>query len=173
MVTIDVDLLHGLTIYSNDLQGHVCGKLIVLRLPLVSLKALVTSGSSRNAWSEAACVEFDGTLEFYASSTKGIQSNFLQEQDTLTGRAHTLLGQLRKVREDFHSSFVLHQQHGLRHLNNLYLPELSLPRFSVRSPVSQCQQHQRTTPFPKRSPSSSLSESDEDISEADRDARVA
>jgi len=71
-VAVDVNLLHGLTIYSNDLQGQVCGKLIVLQFPLASLKALVTSGSSRNSWSEAACVEFDSNVEIYASSRKGV-----------------------------------------------------------------------------------------------------
>lgn len=169
-VAVDVDLLSGLTVHSNDLQGQVCGKLIVLRLPLASLKALVTSGSSRNSWSEAACMEFDSNVEIYASGRKGVQSNFLQEQDILTGRAHTLLSQLKKMRKDFQNDSVFRQQSDVSssvHLNNLYLPQLYLPQF-----CASASQHQKSDNRFTRL--SSLSESDnEDISEADRDARVA
>ncbi|KAL4073990.1 hypothetical protein J3A83DRAFT_4507268, partial [Scleroderma citrinum] len=177
-VAVDLDLLHGLTVHYNDLQGQLCGKLITLRLPLASLKALVTSGSSCSSWSEAACMDFDSNLELYTSSTKGLQSNFLQEQDILTGRADALLSQLKKARKDFYSGAVFRQQSTLPHpvhLNNLYLPQLSLPLFCARSSAPQQRQiHQKSDRFTRWSLLSNLSESDgEDIPEADRDARVA
>jgi len=118
-------------------------------------------------------MEFDSNVEIYASSRKGVQSNFLQEQDILTRRAHTLLSQLKKVFKDFHNDSVFRQQPYLSssvHLNNLYLPQLSLPQLCVSA--SQPQQYPKSDN--RFAQLSSLSESDnEDISEADRDARVA
>lgn len=175
---INVELPRGLTIHTNNLQGQICGKLISFRLPLVFLKALITSGSSRNLWTEAACLEFDGDLDVYNSNTKGAtQADFLREQDALTQRAHHLFNQLNKVQEDPHDARCTSVPRGrfrlspIVHLNDLYIPPLILPQFRSQSSTARLR---RPRPFTHWSQLSQPSESEaENVLEADRDARLA
>ncbi|KAF9227418.1 hypothetical protein BS17DRAFT_747957 [Gyrodon lividus] len=176
---VDLDLPQGLTLQTNDLQGQLCGKLVSLRLPLASLKTLVTSSIARKSWSEAAVIDFDIELESYTSpETKGNpQSAFLHEQDMLTQRAQYLLSQLKKAEDNFRggqndSGSCRRPRPSHRvHRNDLYLSPLILPQFH-REQGQQRQQHHG--PLPRLSRVSHLSESDgENISEADRDARLA
>ncbi|KAI6157760.1 hypothetical protein BKA82DRAFT_130576 [Pisolithus tinctorius] len=177
---VDVYLPHGLSVHSNDLQGQLCGKLIILRLPLANLKALITSDSSRTSWSEAAFLEFNSYLEIYSSNPNGhAQSDFIQSQDALSRRAHNLLCQVKEVCEHFRNYRTVAGYRRpllspIDHLKDLYLPQLSLPSFCT--PTSTLQDHEQvgSSHFIRWSRLCHLSESeDEKISEAGRDARVA
>ncbi|KAI6121684.1 hypothetical protein F5141DRAFT_529930 [Pisolithus sp. B1] len=177
---VDVALPRGLSVHSNDLQGRLCGKFVVLRIPLANLKALLTSDSYRKLWSEAAYLEFDSNLEIYSSNPDGhAQSDFIQSQDALTRRAHYLLCQVKEAREHFHNNrtaagYRRHPPSLIDHMKDLYLPQLTLPSF--RTPASTLQDHQLagSSYFTRWSRLPYLSESeDERISEAGRDARVA
>ncbi|KIJ61338.1 hypothetical protein HYDPIDRAFT_177084 [Hydnomerulius pinastri MD-312] len=182
---VDLELPQGLSLHTNDLQGQLCGKLLSLRLPSASLKTLVTSGSSRKSWSEAAAIDFDVNVESYSSpKTKdNPQGTFLHGQDTLTQRAQYLLGQLKQTQEDFrgkhHPSAPRRRPRPTHrvHRNDLYLPPLTLPQFHRVQPSNaqqQPQQQAHPSPGPRWSRLSHLSESDgENIAEADRDARLA
>lgn len=177
---VDVDLPCGLSVHSNDLQGRLCGKFVVLRLPLANLKALVTSDSYRRSWSEAAYLEFDSNLEIYSPILDGRdQSDFIQSQDALTRRAHYLLCQVKEAHEHFSNNRTAAGNRWrppslIDHMKDLYLPQLTLPSF--RTPTSTVHDHQLegSSYFTRWSHLPYLSESeDEKISEAGRDARVA
>ncbi|KAH7888759.1 hypothetical protein F5I97DRAFT_2055646 [Phlebopus sp. FC_14] len=181
-VALDVSLPRGLTVHTNDLQGQLCGKILSLRVPVASLKSLVTSGSSRKVWSEAAAADFDVNVESYASSQLmgNPQKKFLHVQDALTQRAQYLLSQIQKAREIFRGrpcTSALRRDprpsHQI-HRNKLYLPSLTLPHFHLVPHPSVPQQQRQLTSSRHWSQLSHMSESDtENISEADRDARLA
>lgn len=179
---VDLDVPKGLTLHTNDLQGQLCGKLLSLKLPLASVKALVTSDTSRKSWSEAATIDFDIALDSFTcpETSHNPQRAFLHEQDLLTQRAHHLLSQLAEARVNFWG-----EPHGSGrsgrcrpphrvHRNDLYLPPLIPPRFSRVQSSGVQRQRQHPSPGPRWSQLPHLSESDgETISEADRDARLA
>ncbi|KAF9241526.1 hypothetical protein BU15DRAFT_87119 [Melanogaster broomeanus] len=177
---VDLNLPQGLTLHTNDLQGQLCGKLVSLRLPLASLKTLVTSNPARKSWSEAAAIDFDLEVESYTSpkTKENAQNTFLHGQDVLTQRAQYLLGQLKKAEDNFRSRQQApgpcrrrRTSHRV-HRNDLYLPPLTLPQFH-RMQSSNIEQ-QRPGSLPHWSQFSHLSESDgENIAEVDRDARLA
>lgn len=178
---VDLDVPRGLTLLTNDLRGQFCGKFLTLRLPLVSVKGLVTLDTSQSAWSEAAAMDFDIALDsFTRPKTKhNSQGTFLHEQDLLTQRAQYLLSQLTEARAGFWGKPYSSGSTGRRpphrvHRNDLYLPPLTIPRFSRLQHSSIQRQQQYPSPIPRWSELSHLSESDgENISEADRDARLA
>lgn len=177
---VDLDVPRGLTLHTNDLQGQLCGKFLSLRLPLVSVKALVTLDTSRKSWSEAAAMDFDIALDSFTcpKTSHEPQSTFLHQQDLLTQRAQHLLSQLTEARVSFWGKPHVSGRSGRRpphrvHRNDLYLPPLILPRFS-RVQHSSVQRQQYPSPLPRWSQLSYLSESEgENISEVDRDARLA
>lgn len=182
VAVIDVDVSQGLTLHTNDLQGRLCGKFLSLRLPLASIKGLVTSDTSRRSWAEVAALDFDITLDSFTcpKTNHNPQSAFLREQDLLTQRAEYLLRQLTESRVDFESKLHVKGRSGPRrppyrvHRNDLYLPPLVLPRFNRVHNSSTRRQQQYPNPTPRWSQLSHLSESDgENISEAGRDARLA
>ncbi|KAF8554692.1 hypothetical protein OG21DRAFT_1508579 [Imleria badia] len=179
---VDLDVPKGLTLHTNDLQGQVCGRFLSLRLPLTSLKALVALDTSRKSWSEAAAMDFDIALDWFTcpKTNHNPQGTFLHEQDHLTKRAQYLLSQLAEARVSFGDRPHASGRSGRRrpphrvHRNDLYLPPLVLPRFSRAHNSQQLQQDPSPSPLPRWSQLSHLSESDgENISEADRDARLA
>lgn len=179
---VDLDVPRGLTLHTNDLQGQLCGKFLSLRLPFASVKGLVTSDTSRRSWSEAAALDFDIALDSFTcpKTNHNPQSTFLHEQDLLTQRAHYLLSQLTEARVNSGNKPHASGRSGRRrppyrvHRNDLYLPPLILPRFSRVQNSNVRRQQQYPNPLPHWSQLSHLSESDgENISEADRDARLA
>ncbi|KAH7927135.1 hypothetical protein BV22DRAFT_1193843 [Leucogyrophana mollusca] len=174
LTAVDLSLPRGLILHTNDLEGHLHGKVVNLHLPYASLKLLVTSGSSRKLWSEAAEFAFDFNLDLYTapkwSGSTNEQAKFIREQDTLTHRAQYLFDQL--VGDSPESSF----RHPT-HQSGLHLPPLRLPRLS-QAPRREDQSSQRKPQIrnmkTRWSRVSHLSESEgeEHISEADRDARL-
>lgn len=179
---VDLDVPKGLILHTNDLQGQLCGKFLSLRLPLASVKALVTSDTSRKSWSEAVAMDFDIILDSFTcpETTCNPQNIFLHEQDLLTQRAQYLLSQLTEARVNFWGKPYASGRGGRRrppyrvHRNDLYLPPLILPCFNRVQNSGVQRQQQYPSPLPRWSQLSHLSESDgENISEADRDARLA
>ncbi|KAG8213869.1 hypothetical protein J3R82DRAFT_10613 [Butyriboletus roseoflavus] len=179
---VDLDVSKGLTLHTNDLQGQLCGKSLSLRLPLASVKALVTSDTSRKSWSEAAAMDFDFVLDSFTcrETNRNPQGTFLHEQDLSTQRARHLFSQLAEARLNFGGKSHVSGHTGPRrpshrvHRNDLYLPPLILPRFDRIQNSGVQRQQQYSSPLPRWSQLPQLSESDgENISEADRDARLA
>ncbi|KAG9316547.1 hypothetical protein JVU11DRAFT_2597 [Chiua virens] len=179
---LDLDVPRGFSMHTNDLQGQLCGKSLSLRLAPSSAKALVALDTSRKSWLEATALDFDIVLDLFTSpkTHSKSQGTFVHEQDLLTQRAQYLLSQLAEVRANFMTRPPASGRSARRrpphhvHRNDLYLPLLSLPRFSrVQEPRVQRQQ-KHPSPGPHWSQLSHLSESDgENISEAERDARLA
>ncbi|KAF8135489.1 hypothetical protein EV363DRAFT_1395990 [Boletus edulis] len=165
---LDLDVPKGLTLHTNDLQGQLCGKLLSLRLPHASAKALVTSGASRRSWSEAAAMDFDITLDSFTcpKTDHGPQSTFLHDQDFLTRRVQYLLSQLTEAQVSFGAKPHASWRAGRRrpphrvHRNDLYLPPLILPRFNRIQSSSVQRQQQYPSPLLRWSQLSHLSESD-------------
>ena len=180
---VDLDMPQGLVLHTNDLQGQLCGRLLSLRLPLVAVKGLVTSDTSRKSWSEAVALDFDIALDSFTSpkTSDNPQSAFLHEQDVLTQRGQYLLGQLTEARINFGRKPHAADRNGQRrpshrvHRNDLYLPPLVLPQFRrVQKANVQQQQQQQPSPALRWSRLSHMSESDgENVSEVERDARLA
>lgn len=173
---VDLDVPKGLTLHTNDLRGQVCGRFLTLRLPHASVKALITLDTSRKSWSEAAAMEFDIALELFTcpKTSHNPQSTFLHEQDILTQRAQYLLNQLTEAQVSYDGRSHASRRSGRRHRRGLYLPPLILPRFSRVQNTNVQQQKQHPSSRPRQSRLPQMSESDgEDVSEADRDARLA
>jgi hypothetical protein len=85
----------GLKLSSNDRPGRFHRKAFGLRLPKVSVKVLVTGGTERNTWLEAAELVADAHLDIYLSplgwrDSAQAQADFIQAQDELTGRARLM-----------------------------------------------------------------------------------
>jgi len=179
---VNLSIPSGLSVHTNDLHGQFCGKLTSVRLPLALLKVLLLSNASKTTWCEAADLSTDINLDIYRSpkTRDPSQMDFIKGQDELTLRAQYLLDQVDRARRASLSDnreSLQRKRSGL-HRNGLYLPPPRLPHF------------RRTTPHPPTPPMSAprlkstatwrprlsyLSESDgeENISEADRDARLA
>ncbi|KAG1828967.1 hypothetical protein EV424DRAFT_1507935 [Suillus variegatus] len=172
----------GFSVHTNDLEGQFCGKITSVKLPLALLKILLSSRDSKTTWCEAADLSTDINLDIYRSPKirNPSQMDFMKGQDELTRRAQHLLDEVERVRK---ASFpdnrqALQRTRSSHHRNGLYLPPPRLPHFCRAKPHP---------PAPLTSPAHSkstaawwprlsyLSESDgeENISEADRDARLA
>jgi hypothetical protein len=194
---IALSLPKGLTFSSNDRPGRFHRKATSLCLPNFSVKVLITGGSERDIWLEAAELVGDAYLDVYMSpvgwrDSAQAQADFIQVQDELTGRARTMF-------EAFESEKPIHM-FG-RSLNaimpnlatyHLRLPDHHVHRSGIYLPhprLSNIPSHQKPPASPKAPTGdfmatktnrwsarlSQLSESDgeEGVSEADRDARLA
>ncbi|PPQ67263.1 hypothetical protein CVT25_005847 [Psilocybe cyanescens] len=171
-----VQLLQGLYFDSNDLGAHQYRNMMSLRIPQLNASVLLASSMERkNHWLEAANVLFDVNLDIYSSpmghrAMTRKQLAFIEEQDKLTGRAKSMFNQLRQRAKGNNHSF---------HMNGVFLPQPSLPDTSINTAISgpplQAHAHRVRPPSWRLSTLANLSDSDseEGISEADRDARLA
>lgn len=178
---INLSIPLGLSVHTNDLEGQFCGKLTSVRLPIASLKVLLSSNASKTTWCEAADLSADINMDIYRSSKtrNPSQIDFIQGQDELTHRAQFLLDQVERVHRASFPDNRRSLQHGRSglHRNGLYLPPPRLPHFR-RVPHSPSPL--TIAPHPKNTAARwphfshfSESEGEENISEADRDARLA
>ncbi|KAG0707320.1 hypothetical protein DFH29DRAFT_995117 [Suillus ampliporus] len=179
---VNLSIPSGFSVHTNDLEGQFCGKLTSVRLPLASLKILLSSNDSKTTWCEAADLSTDINLDIYKSpKTRDLsQMDFIEGQDELTCRAQYLLDEVERARRasvpDNRQS--LQRSRSGHHRNGLYLPPPRLPRFRRAKPhpptplTSVPHSKSSATWWPRLS---QLSESDgeENISEAERDARLA
>jgi hypothetical protein len=88
----ELSLPQGVTFNSNDLGGKFHKKSSCLRLPSASVKLYLTAWNEQRSWVEAAELAGDTYLDIYSSPPGWLnlaraQSEFIQEQDILTGRA--------------------------------------------------------------------------------------
>ncbi|KAJ6625576.1 hypothetical protein B0H10DRAFT_1782666 [Mycena sp. CBHHK59/15] len=170
----------GLRVDMNNFGGKYHRKLTSLRLPRVCVKILLRSAVEHRRWLEVAELEADGNLDIYSSPSgwkkmAEAQAAFVREQDLSSGRAKRMFGGIEFGKDAYselpHVGRVSHQ-------NGVFLPQpgLSSPRrYRIASLVGpkglegQTERHARWPKFPH------LSESDidEEVSETDRDARLA
>jgi hypothetical protein len=179
---VNLSIPSGLDVHTNDLDGQFCSKLTSVRLPFASLKVLLSSSTSKATWCEAAHLAGDINMDIYRSSKtrNPSQIDFIRGQDEPTHRAQYLLDQVERARR---ASFpdnrrsLQRKRPGL-HYNGLYLPSPRLPHFRRAKPHTSAPL--TNVPHPTSTSArwlhlSHLSESEgeENISEADRDARLA
>ncbi|KAG2036116.1 hypothetical protein BDR03DRAFT_898980 [Suillus americanus] len=179
---VNLSIPSGFSVHTNDLEGQFCGKLTSVRLPLASLKILLSSRDSKTSWCEAADLSTDINLDMYRSpKIRNLsQMDFMKGQDELTHRAQHLLDEVERARKASLSDNrqSLQRTRSSHHRNGLYLPPPCLPYFCRATPHPPVPltsvAHSKSTAawWPQLS---HLSESDgeENISEADRDARLA
>jgi hypothetical protein len=171
----------GFSVHTSDLEGQFCGKLMSVRLPLASLKILLSSRDSKTSWCEAADLSIDINMDMYRSpKIRNLsQMDFMKGQDELTHRAQYLLDEVERARKASpNNRQSLQRTHYSHHRNGLYLPPPRLPHFCRAKPHPPAPltsvAHAKSTAV-WWSQLSHLSESDgeENVSEADRDARLA
>lgn len=95
-----ISLPRGLKLNTNDLGGQFHRKLTSLRVPQVFVKILLASQSEQSSWLEAAEFAGDGHLDIYSSPAgwqekAQEQAEFIEQEDSLTGRATRMFGILR------------------------------------------------------------------------------
>ena len=168
--------------HTNDLEGQFCGKLTSVRLPLASPKILLSSRESKTTWCEAADLSTDINLDIYRSPKirNPSQMDFIKGQDELTHRAQHLLDEVESARKaslpDNRQS--LRRTRSNHHRNGLYVPPPRLPHFCRAklippAPFTSVAHTKSTTAWWPRLSHLSESDGEENISEADRDARLA
>ncbi|KAI0705009.1 hypothetical protein C8T65DRAFT_728083 [Cerioporus squamosus] len=164
----ELTLPRGLRIDMNDLAGKAFHKVTGVRLPQCALKLLLASKQDRARWIEAADAHFDVDIDIYSAppeweQSARLQTEFLAQQDALTGRAKILY-----TSEDLSMPTQrLRPGRGILD-NDFYLPQIRIPKLH---PVHTSRDH-LAAPLP--SLREDLSESDmEPLPEAARDARVA
>lgn len=91
-VALELLLPRGLRIDTNDLAGQSHGKVQSIRVPHAALRMLLANDSSTVAWSEALEFVADANIDMYSAppgwrEKARVQSEFLAEQDSHTGRA--------------------------------------------------------------------------------------
>jgi hypothetical protein len=180
-----ISLSQGVRVDSNDLGGHYHRKLTSLKIPKVFVKVLLSTSGASNHWLEAAEIITDAYLDIYASprghrKMTATQIAYVEEQDILTNRARQMLVSLRSQGVKTSSSRAVRVMtfiSGAKHRNGLYLPQPLLPKLPEPDETRPLQQDEDTDEQPSTSwpMPGQLSESDteEGISEADRDARLA
>ncbi|KAJ8503140.1 hypothetical protein ONZ45_g11120 [Pleurotus djamor] len=165
-----VSLPKGIKVDLNDKPGAFHKKLASLMLPTVSVKILHATPSSRKTWLEAAAISLDLDVDIYTAPKnwrlKAMeQNNFVNAEDHGTGRAQRMIIQYDRARR--------------LHKGGFYLPQpmvstISAPPIPAR-PSEKPRPNRRLSGPQRWSRLSHLSESDseEGISEAVRDARLA
>ncbi|KAG1742840.1 hypothetical protein EDB19DRAFT_1875202 [Suillus lakei] len=179
---VNLSIPSGFSVHTNDLEGQFCGKLTSVRVPLVALKILLSSRDSKITWCEAADLSTDVNLDIYRSpkTRNPSQMDFMKGQDELTHRAQYLLDDVERARK---TSFPDNRQPLQRtrsghHRNGLYLPPPCLPHFCRAkihppAPLMSVPHSKSTATWWPRLSYLSESDGEENISEADRDARLA
>ncbi|KAG1858104.1 hypothetical protein F4604DRAFT_1684988 [Suillus subluteus] len=179
---VNLSIPSGFSVHTNDLEGQFCGKLTSVRLPLVSLKILLSSRDSKTSWCEAADLSTDINLDVYRSPKvrNPSQMDFMKGQDELTHRAQHLLDEVERARKASLSDNrqSLQRTHSSHHRNGLYLPPPRLPHFCrvkphPPAPLTSVAHSKSTAAWWPQLSHLSESDGEENISEADRDARLA
>lgn len=142
--TAHVSVHKGLKFDYNDLAGQFHKKLTSIRLPHLSVKALLDYNAS-NTWLEAAEVVTDVFLDIYSSPTgwhemSAAQADFVWEQDRPTGRVDQLVNMLKTTRSvpgqwiPTSAFAITKSDPGIRkHLKNVYMPQPTIPRQNAYS----------------------------------------
>ncbi|KAH7874742.1 uncharacterized protein C8R40DRAFT_1171340 [Lentinula edodes] len=144
--TAHVSVHKGLKFDYNDLGGQFHKKLTSIRLPHLSVKALLDYNAS-NTWLEAAEIVTDVFLDIYSSPAgwhemSATQADFVWEQDRPTGRVDQLITMLKTTRSvsgqwtltsAFAITMVIADPGIRKHLKNVYMPQPTNPRQNAYS----------------------------------------
>ncbi|KAI0633565.1 hypothetical protein C8Q77DRAFT_1157760 [Trametes polyzona] len=158
----------GLRLDMNDLAGKSYRKVTSVRVPEGAAKLLLASKQDRARWIEAADAQLSIDLDIYSAppgwrESAQKQTNFIAEQDRITGRAKILYVE----EEDPADSSTLRPGRGALD-NDFYLPQIRIPRMSPIETLPD----RFAVPLPLLR--EDLSESDIDpLPESVRDARLA
>jgi hypothetical protein len=92
----------GIKLDRNDLGTNHYKRVTSLRVPGVSAKILLTGLPRPMAWLEAAEISLEAYIDIYSSpfnhqALTRAQLAFVEEQDSLTGRAKRILEQLNRT----------------------------------------------------------------------------
>ncbi|KAH9858939.1 hypothetical protein C2E23DRAFT_880346 [Lenzites betulinus] len=161
-------LPQGLRVDMNDLAGKSFRKATSVRLPEGTARLLLRSRQDRERWIEAASIRLDVDIDIYSTphdwkESARRQTDFIAQQDHLTGRAKILYVE----EEDAAESSRLRPGRGALD-NDFYLPQIRVPRMS---PISTLRDR---LAVPLTSLREDISESDVDpLPESIRDARLA
>ncbi|EAU91786.1 hypothetical protein CC1G_04554 [Coprinopsis cinerea okayama7 len=182
-----VSLEEGIKFASNDLASNHYRKVISLQIPRINVKVLVTSVSSRGtSWLEAGEVVADAYLDIYDvpkdyRAQNKAQTDYVEEQDQLTGRVKRMLADLR--RRDRYTTDPATSDDTSNHAGSMFLPQPLLPTSRRPQPKPRAvnlnrhssSHSRRRQPSWRPSTLGHFSDSDGDdaLSEADRDAHVA
>ncbi|KAG6900261.1 hypothetical protein C0993_000714 [Termitomyces sp. T159_Od127] len=184
-----LNLPRGIKLNSNDLGGRFHRKLTSVKVPDIDVKVLLASQPHGSRWVEAARFSADAYVDVYTAplgyrETARKQIAYIEEQDRLTGRARRMFAPLGPHNAEYPSDSVslsipsrvltyVSCLEPIPHKNGLYLPHPILPEeHRPGAPVNSTRVEYTRRP---RSNVARLSDSDteEGISEADRDARLA
>lgn len=97
-----VRLPKGIKLDRNDLGTNLYKRVTSLRLPGVAVKILLTGTPRPKTWLEAAEIGSDVYMDIYSSpynhqAVTRAQLAFIEEQDSLTGRAKRIFEQLDRI----------------------------------------------------------------------------
>ncbi|KAI0358672.1 hypothetical protein OH77DRAFT_1587674 [Trametes cingulata] len=164
----ELNLPEGLRFDMNDLAGKSYRRVTSLRLPEGTTRLLLASKQDHSRWLEAADMQFDVDVDIYSApagwrESARRQTDFIAEQDALTGRAKALY----MLEDDLTEASILRPGRGILD-NDFYLPQIRIPRVSPVETLGD----RRVPPLP--SLREDISESDVDpLPESVRDARIA
>ncbi|TFK54421.1 hypothetical protein OE88DRAFT_1676060 [Heliocybe sulcata] len=173
---LEIRIPQGLSLNTNDLAGELHRKVTTLRLPGAVVKAFKSSGPPRRQWSEAASLTVDLYLDMYSrpegwQQAARAQAEFVSAQDVLTGRAKVLYAQ-----DPTALVASLYNGRGSGkggvHLPYPQIPTAARPRSSRRL-GTRIQTNARFSQISMGKAPLGDSESDEFVSDAVRDARLA
>ncbi|KZT72059.1 hypothetical protein DAEQUDRAFT_664662 [Daedalea quercina L-15889] len=166
----------GVRFDTNDLAGQSYMKVMSVRAPIGSLRALSMTREHSKDWHDTAGLTFDVNLDVYSAPSgwqekARNQTAFVNNQDSLTGRA---------IRHVF-AILLLHNSRSGRGIldSDMYLPQLRVPYHGAQERAKSTKQAPTNSSGLRRPQSVaqsnhfSESEGDEGTSEAIRDARLA
>ncbi|KAG6903050.1 hypothetical protein C0995_007483 [Termitomyces sp. Mi166 len=171
LAALVIDLPREIKLDSNDLGGRFHRKLTSVKIPEIHVKLLLTSRPHGGRWLETANFSADAYADIYTAprgyrEMAQAQIFYIAGQDHLTGRARRMVASLG-------SQNVIEHIKSEPHRNGLYLPHPTLPercRLGVPANLTRVEYTRK----PRRNVVQlSDSDTEERISEADRDARLA
>ncbi|KAJ7770170.1 hypothetical protein DFH07DRAFT_1004242, partial [Mycena maculata] len=172
-----ISIPRSLKVDANDLGGQYHRKLTTLRLPQICVKFLLRSQTDPRHWLEVSELETDVYLDVYSSpidwrQKAQAQAAFIREQDLPTGRAERMFAGLdmRKIAHFPHQRGVFLPQPALSNHRRYRSNTSGLPT-SVRHPGRQT--GEKHAHWKKKVSHLSESDSNEDVLDVDRDARLA
>jgi hypothetical protein len=178
----------GVLLDLNDLAGKTYRKITSVSVPSCDIRLLLSCPSSSNhiRWFEVAAVSFDINLDIYSSppgwrDSARVQLEFVSSQDALTGRvpfAHNISRSETSTSLSDQLLYIISIRSksplGSRHQGQIYLPHPKMPvqAFVAVEEETSTASTDRFSGDSSPRPISFLSEADEELSEAERDAHV-
>jgi hypothetical protein len=184
---VHICLPKGVSVQNNDRAGLSFRKVTSIRVPQAVAQVMIPSPNDDKRWIEAACMHADLHADVYSAprdwrESAQTQKNFIEAEDTSTGRLQALFNDSKGDCALLMGSCmpVLMCYIGRCTVKNgLYLPRLQPPVLipNLKEPSVQPDTSHSPRDPPWRLPQSLKTENESDtedrVSEADRDARIA